>query len=670
MDNTTAVQAQQQQPPHQHQYQQQQISSRISHGELVCVLEKLHQELRSQTREASHTHSGGSKGAEHQRHVLLRRAFGCLTSAIHIKTADIRPDVVHRLIQELYAILVGGGGDGFAPPRVRVLCCALVRELYPGDVPAFFKENFRGNFACYDLSNLHYFLPLIAELSKPPLLIQNIESVVGWVLQKGAGDDHHAAYASPGARNDSLQRAAFSPLMAVCERHPLQLSYHRHIRPVEDLFADMLTNASTSTTKTSATSILGVRLLATKSVSPVTEIDGTPSRDFFTCLNVAEEYTADQINNTQVFSLLYSWLFHLYQHQLLDSRRRQTREEVLSKLAHFGLVDAQSTPRTHVSRTSSPTIRHVGPSSGLSSPTPTATPSSLRRTPSHTREGASDLCDSDGDGGESSTYSSTDDGAGAGAAAAAGPREGGGMFRLDDRFREVIVSYCLRVLSQVERETAMDPCPPPSLVRHSPHRVSLNHHTWTREFAECCAMESVRILDLLCLMQPEIVSRIFPAVKKVYERTADRQGGLVFTAVLQFFLNHSQHVIFDIEPVLHHFFAGYVSVHYRRHLLAMCPLPSLSHTHTQIAKSVCVGGSPGVQECAVVPDDQHVQAAAQHHHLHEILPGHPQAGSLPPPHSGRRGAAHPAGHGGPHHLRGALPHAPRPPPHRSPHGAA
>lgn len=92
------------------------------------------------------------------------------------------------------------------------------------------------------------------------------------------------------------------------------------------------------------------------------------------------------------------------------------------------------------------------------------------------------------------------------------------------------------------------------------------------EFTEATSMEAVRILDLICLMDPSLVSWIFPAVKKVYERTANRQSGLVFAAVLQFFVNHGQHVIFDVDPVLHHFCVDYVSVRYRQQLLAMSTL--------------------------------------------------------------------------------------------------
>merc|ERR1740123_841189 len=127
---------------------------------------------------------------------------------------------------------------------------------------------------------------------------------------------------------------------------------------------------------------------------------------------------------------------------------------------------------------------------------------------------------------------------------------------------------CLRVLSQVERDIVMENV---SQMRLG-SKYMISDHDWMREFTEATSMEAVRILDLLCLMDPSLVSCIFPAVKKVYERTANRQSGLVFSAVLQFFVNHGQHVIFDVDPVLQHFCVDYVSVRYRQQLLAMSAL--------------------------------------------------------------------------------------------------
>ena len=52
-------------------------------------------------------------------------------------------------------------------------------------------------------------------------------------------------------------------------------------------FANRLRNAllhaSLATKKMAYTKFLGVNLLGTETMSPVTEIDGGPSRDFFTC---------------------------------------------------------------------------------------------------------------------------------------------------------------------------------------------------------------------------------------------------------------------------------------------------------------------------------------------------------------------------------------------------
>eukprot|EP00397_Hematodinium_sp_SG-2012_P001523 GEMP01001526.1.p1 GENE.GEMP01001526.1~~GEMP01001526.1.p1 ORF type:complete len:798 (+),score=210.78 GEMP01001526.1:187-2580(+) len=158
----------------------------------------------------------------------------------------------------------------------------------------------------------------------------------------------------------------------------------------------------------------------------------------------------------------------------------------------------------------------------------------------------------------------------------------GGKKMLDPKFREIVIAYCLRILSQVERDIVVEQVA--GLRVGAKHIVS--NLDWMREFCESVSMEAVRILDLLCLMDCSLVSRIFPAIKKVYERTCQKTGffvrGLVFSAVLQYFLNHSHHVIFDVDPVLHHFFADYVSLRYRRPLLAMSTLLFLTNNTSKL----------------------------------------------------------------------------------------
>eukprot|EP00913_Durusdinium_trenchii_P001434 g1327.t1 len=88
-----------------------------------------------------------------------------------------------------------------------------------------------------------------------------------------------------------------------------------------------------------------------------------------------------------------------------------------------------------------------------------------------------------------------------------------GHFKLDDGFREVVISICLRVLSQVELDIVRDG---PQQMRLGTRYV-ISELDWMREFIEGVSMEAVRILDLLCLMDPSLVTRIFPAVKKAFQ---------------------------------------------------------------------------------------------------------------------------------------------------------
>ena len=395
-------------------------------------------------------------------------------------------EVTHRVLQELFALLVGD--SGFAPPRIRILSSALVRELSSGEVPYFFRDNFGGNFDHYDHNKVVYFLPVLSQLLNADLLVKNIPNLVTWFTSESA--------------SIGLKTAALTNLLAAVQRFPNVLDQDQHIRPMEAQFCKLLTGASLETRKTTSTTLFGMRIVSSSASCNVTEVDGTPTRDFFTCMNNSHDYSEDQLLNVSVFSSLYCWLFYLYQAQLLEIRKRQSRDDIVSKLEHYGLVHDARIP-------TEPRPREPTNKSSLI-----------------------------------------------------------GHFTLDEEFREVVISICLRILSQVELDIVRDG---PQQMRLGARYV-ISELDWMKEFIEGVSMEAVRILDLLCLMDPSLVTRIFPAVKKVYERTANRQSGVVFAAVLQFFVNHGQHVIFDVDPVLHHFFEDYVSVRYRQQLLAMSTL--------------------------------------------------------------------------------------------------
>lgn len=463
---------------------------RIGQADVITILEKLHQELKSQTRDS-----------KVDQHYLLRKSFHYITATLY-KPSQLTQrnsaqgkklsEVTHRVLQELFALLVGG--DGFAPPRIRILCAALVRELSAGDTPYFFRDNFGGNFTQYDHNKVKYFLPVLSELSNAKLLIQNISNLVQWFT--GEHD------------NLGLKMSALSNLIALVQRAPNMLDKEKHIRPMETKFQQILTGASLETRRTTSSVLFGFRIVSTFSSCNVTEVDGTPSRDFFTCMNNSFDYSEDQILNVHIFSSLYYWIFHLYQLQLLEARKKQSREDIISKLEHFGLTRDAAERGAEASE--------FGSLGGLGSPGPSA---------------GRQHADSDGSSG----------GAQASARSAESHRLNPvGCFTMNDAFREVVISICLRVLSQVERDIVLENVAQMRLGT----KYIVSDLDWIKEFTEATSMEAVRILDLLCLMDPSLVSCIFPAVKKVYERTANRQSGLVFSAVLQFFVNHGSAFLF------------------------------------------------------------------------------------------------------------------------------
>ena len=114
---------------------------RIGQSDVATILGRLHQELKSQTRDS-----------KAEQHLLMRKAFHYVTAAVKPSGANVQArklnEVTHRVLQELFALLVGD--SGFAPPRIRILSAALVRELSLGEVPYFFRDNFNGNFQLYD----------------------------------------------------------------------------------------------------------------------------------------------------------------------------------------------------------------------------------------------------------------------------------------------------------------------------------------------------------------------------------------------------------------------------------------------------------------------------------------------------------------------------------------
>lgn len=65
---------------------------------------------------------------------------------------------------------------------------------------------------------------------------------------------------------------------------------------------------------------------------PVTELDSTIAKEFFTILNIAQAYTEDQSFNILTFSILYSWLSSIYYNTSSKSKTIKGGKEEVEKV--------------------------------------------------------------------------------------------------------------------------------------------------------------------------------------------------------------------------------------------------------------------------------------------------------------------------------------------------
>ncbi|CAD7940163.1 unnamed protein product [Amoebophrya sp. A120] len=421
-------------------------------------------------------------------------------------------------------------------------------------------------------------------------------------------------------------------------QHTCNSLYHIVLFPMEQFFCYLLTSTSVKTSSKGKKK-LWKRLFGTNSEHrQVTEVDGQFSSpgDNFTILNLSLEYTDDQVLHVAVFSTLYHYLYHVY-FLGVCARLGGATSEVIAK---NGATRSASTSKERFSgrrgENHDDVARTFDASSSVNQGTSVSAdepPLFYRTSQRATASAASSSSGSSGPrlrGGQQVPSFQT-------------PRrvlepfsteEGDGndkdstLFPMHPYFRNVIIAYCHRVLAQSEREACVSSSNngsgrgvDESAKDAWPKSVA---YAWQSQMIEASAVEAVRILDLLCIMDSSLVSAIFPAVKRVYERqccastssstssasstrsafmgvasasvdhpagppghhadlgaydasvasgkqrgchgaalgdpagvgaTARGRGsGILFCTVLQFLLNHGHHVIFDMDPVLSHFF--------------------------------------------------------------------------------------------------------------------
>lgn len=109
----------------------------------------------------------------------------------------------------------------------------------------------------------------------------------------------------------------------------------------------------------------------------------------------------------------------------------------------------------------------------------------------------------------------------------------------------IVVKYCERLIAQAE---LLSPATP--------------SYEQQRPFVESVLLEVVRLLDLLCQIDPALVETSFYTVKNIDTLKASRSCGLVLLAVLQFYVNHGSVVDFDSRSAFRHFFQSFLNRNY------------------------------------------------------------------------------------------------------------
>ncbi|KAJ8037015.1 AP-5 complex subunit zeta-1 [Holothuria leucospilota] len=118
--------------------------------------------------------------------------------------------------------------------------------------------------------------------------------------------------------------------------------------------------------------------------------------------------------------------------------------------------------------------------------------------------------------------------------------------------------YCLRVIDQSSRR--------PTKSQDS-------------DLIHACATEAILILDLLCILDPTLIKKLFPAIKTFHSQMME--GVLNYPravlAALQFFINYSQNVVFNPQAAMEAFFDNIISSQFMEPFFAFDVISFLSN---------------------------------------------------------------------------------------------
>ncbi|KAL8593193.1 hypothetical protein ACOMHN_009848 [Nucella lapillus] len=509
--------------------------------------------------------------------VLLRQLF------VLLQASYVEPCIPKKLLKEMVKVVNGEGER--AGSKVCRLCGLVVKELMGGEqqvtddlLPSPDHMHNKGLLAGYSLQDflLHpdhmHNKGLLAGYSLQDCSQQCLQSVlpaaVRWLCTK----------------DQDSQRRALSFLVGLsCLHGVLQ---QEHIGETSEQLCTWLMNSSVY----QAHNHSSINPFRKDEDNQVTEIDGTPCRNFFTVLNIGQYYTDDQYLNIYSFSMLYKWLYHCSHAQLPTISQSPKDDSASSGRSPAVAIDRhvkqrslgmEQSPRgspllgkegslrgeSPVSRTEkhpkrkspalsvlgkSPSVTSVGRKSpALSTGRKSPTLSAGRKSPAFSGDSSPRRSPAVGSVGSQSTLGDGDvsmegksiTGGVEGSPRSKGRSKKGSMVpRVLHSLVSRSVDYCFRVMDQCERKAkaASD-----------------------AELQIACLREVVEILDLVCQLDMGQVARVHQEMRRLYTRlAADPTHSCTVLRVVQFFLNHSAAVVHDPQEVYTHFLGSLLSLQF------------------------------------------------------------------------------------------------------------
>lgn len=145
-------------------------------------------------------------------------------------------------------------------------------------------------------SHVDLLLSLHIYLGSEQAIVNNLSTAVSFIL----------------AKDYEVRNSTIPFVLHTCRKFPHLFKERNFIEPLENQFKLWLLNASRIAAKPSQSMNNLFNLKLSSKSTPVTELDGTPCKDIFTVSNETPFYSEDQIFNHITFSLLHSWIKHIY----------------------------------------------------------------------------------------------------------------------------------------------------------------------------------------------------------------------------------------------------------------------------------------------------------------------------------------------------------------------